>query len=206
METDRAVATTRAAPAGATPRRERRPKQGNSEKFNKLLSEANELSGSERIRLIKSLAGQAGFICIKPTGSSQNSARREAKPRVPRANNVRPNPLRGTKYDVELELARQALREAKDGAGGALLSQDHPAILGYKKALEAYKAAKSQLAVVDTARVPKRDRADDQSVASTPGAKPQKKQSVRGRIVASAKGAANAVASVLPGTSSSGQL
>jgi hypothetical protein len=132
----------------------RKPKQGNSELFNELLSAANALPVSERTRLVKSLAGQLNLVVVgasellsKAGNQPSQKEKDEAKPVVKQQ--VKPNPLKGTIFDQEKIKAYNALIEAKKEAGGAKLPPDHPAVLGYATALAAYKVEHNRLKPVD---------------------------------------------------------
>jgi len=130
----------------------RRPKKGNSDEFNRILSAANALSVSERTRLVKSLAGQLGLITIG-SGELLRNAGKQAPPKKESTKQqavVRPNPLKGTAFDSEKKQALQALQEAKKAASGAQLPKDHPAVVRYAAALSAYKAEHEKLRVVET--------------------------------------------------------
>jgi len=125
----------------------RQPKSGNTQLFNELLSASNSLSVSEKLRLTKSLAGQLGFVLV---GSGEILARGDT-PKVKSSDRtkvkdpVRPNPLRGTQFELEKNQAYQALVDEKRLNGGAKLPQDNPAVLRYAAALAAYKAEYKRL-------------------------------------------------------------
>lgn len=130
----------------------KRPKQGNTQLFNEMLSASNALSVSERTRLCKSLAGQLGLVVV---GSAD--LMKQAKPAAegkavvpPKEVNVRPNPLRGTQYELAKDQAYKALIEAKKAAGGEKLANDNPSVIAYATALNAYKSAHKALVPVGT--------------------------------------------------------
>jgi hypothetical protein len=140
-------------------RRQRRPKSGNSELFNDLLSEANRLSVAERTRLVKSLAGQLGLLTVggqsligqpasagEPKKAKQGRVSEDTPP-------VRQNPLKGTKFWVDKEAAKAAMLKAREDGGGAQLPQNHPAVTAYALALKAYKDEQAKLKPVDTQSV-----------------------------------------------------
>jgi hypothetical protein len=124
----------------------RRRKQANSLKFNEILSAANCLSVSEKTRLVRSLAGQVGLVTF---GSGELIAKQSNKPSgkvgKPAMQVNRPNPLKGTKFQLEKETALQRLKEAKSGFGGEKLPPNHPAVVAYVHALQAYKAEHAKL-------------------------------------------------------------
>lgn len=132
---------------------QRRPKkQGNSEKFNELLSGANQLSVAERVRLTKSLAGQLGLYVGAPKGSPAAEEKIRRGPTLGASQQAvkRPNPLKGTSFEKLVEDAKQGVREAKARLGGAMLPKDDPALVKLTEALKAYKAEKERLAPVAT--------------------------------------------------------
>jgi hypothetical protein len=131
-------------------KRDKRPKAGNSELFNEVFSASNALSVTEKTRLIKSLAGQLGLVVV---GSAD--LLRQAKPGTqkrepdrPKVVSVRPNPLKGTRFEIEKDQAYKALVEAKKAANGEKLPPDHPSVVAYATALKAYKDAHSALQTV----------------------------------------------------------
>lgn len=127
----------------------RKPKQGNSELFNEILSAANALSVTERVRLTKSLGGQLGYTVVAMQGQvSLPKGEKGGKNHVTNRE-MKPNPLRGTKFQVEKDLAFNAMVEAKRGNNGKELPTDHPAVLRYKTALNLYKQAQSELKPVE---------------------------------------------------------
>lgn len=138
--------------AKGAPKGSRKPKQGNSELFNELFSAANALSVSERTRLVKSLAGQLNLSVIG-TGEllsrGSTPAEQKVKAAPPPKEAVRPNPLKGTRFEADKRLAYQALIAAKEAAQGAKLPEDHPVVVHYKTTLDAYKAEQGRLRLVD---------------------------------------------------------
>jgi hypothetical protein len=137
---------------GAKPKR--RPKSGNSELFQEILSSANALSVTERVRLVKSLAGQLGLVTVGAQelldGKTVKKSKGKAAGPPMEVTLQRPNPLKGTKFAIEKDLAYKALVAAKQSAGGEKLPLEHPAVAAYAAALGAYKAAHSELQVVFT--------------------------------------------------------
>lgn len=142
---------------GDAKRRPRRPKSGNSELFNNLLSAANQLSVAERTRLVKSLAGQLGLLAVggqtlidKPV-STGKTRKEDHGTEVP---TVRPNPLKNTKFWLDKEAAKAAMLRARDEKGpGAKLPPDHEAVKAYAQALKLYKEEQAKLKpVIDPAK------------------------------------------------------
>lgn len=128
--------------------RNRKPKNANSDLFDELLSAANALSVSERTRLVKSLAGQLGLVTV---GSAELISKKSVVEKKAPQNVVvppRPNPLKGTSFDIQKSAALEQLRQAKTAAGTTKLSDDHPAVLQYAAALASYKEEHKRLAVV----------------------------------------------------------
>lgn len=132
------------------PKGERKPKQGNTELFNELLSRANALSVKERTRLVKSLAGQLNLVVVGSSDLLQKGKAQQEKKKVEQKAQpeVRPNPLKGTQFEVEKDRAYKALVDAKVRAQGAKLPENAPEVIAYATALAAYKAEHKRLAPV----------------------------------------------------------
>jgi hypothetical protein len=182
--------------AGKSKTRSRRKKLGNSQEFNEILSRVNGISVSERIRLTKSLAGQLGFVTYKPNGASTNGERSQGssvKKREKAAPTFsRPNPLKNTVFEADLNLAKQELKAAKERAGGVALPASDLAVVKYTVALTAYKAEKMKLVLVDEdVSRQKRDRSPEPAAAKS--AKQKGSGSQKG------KGFVNRVTSVFSG-------
>jgi hypothetical protein len=124
--------------------------------FNELLSSVNRLSVNERVRLIKSLAGQHGLVVqtpaalVRATGTS--GAARDQGDVERKKRQQRPNPLRGTAPFQELEEARNALRVEKERLMTKVLPKDNLVFRQYEAALASYTVAKER---VDPAYRPK---------------------------------------------------
>jgi len=130
-------------------KRQRKPKNLNSESFNEILSAANVLSVNERVRLIKSLAGQHGLVVLTPSQvSSLNQTTEVVKHQGETMSSVKPNPLKDTIFDRNVQDARKSVKTAKTEAGGGDLPKDHPAMLQYAAALSAYKEQRKNLGIV----------------------------------------------------------
>lgn len=130
--------------------RERKKKALNSDDFNLILSSCNTLSVNERVRLVKSLAGQLGLFVTTPAalGYTQIGESKKGKPKTKEV--VRPNPLKGTLFETKLNGAKELLRKAREAAGGAELPASHEAYVQYAQALQEYKQEKQKLAPVIT--------------------------------------------------------
>jgi len=133
--------------------RGRRQRKGNSESFNNLQSAALDLSVNEQVRLIRSLAGQRGLIVLSADqvsrlkGTALGGGPATGQEREPKVL-VRPNPLRDTVFEKELNEAKAALKKAKEIGGGKELTPDNPAVLAYKAKLHAYKVEHQRLVPV----------------------------------------------------------
>lgn len=130
----------------------RQKKAGNSVLFNQLLSDANGLSVAERVRLVKSLAGQQGLMVSASTAVMQSAD--GVKPQNQKKKNsdqqviVRPNPLKGTAFQKALDDAKAGVRSAKEDMGLAKLPDNHPAAINLIAALSNYKSEQTRLAPV----------------------------------------------------------
>jgi hypothetical protein len=136
-------------------KRKRVPKSGNSELFNEILSGFNALTNSEKLRLVRSLAGQVGLVTLGANDVVSAKAGNVNKGTTTTTNTVveRPNPLKGTKFQVERDNALIALREAKKAAPDGKLPPDDPTVLRYKTAVAAYKAEHQALSVLPSGAV-----------------------------------------------------
>lgn len=169
------------------PRRGRKPKQGNTELFNEVLSAANALSVSERTRLVKSLAGQLSMVVV---GSGELLERAVSAPKKKDEKKSaegthRPNPLRGTSFEVAKDQAYKALVEAKKASPGAKLPENHPAVIQYGSALAAYKAEHKRLQPVDVAGIPVQKPSSKKTKARTTterSPEPKQKTSIIGAL------------------------
>lgn len=132
-------------------KRIRKPKDGNSQLFNEILSSSNALSVSEKTRLVKCLAGQLSMVAVgagelikKAENPQPKTTKSEAKPVSGSA--TRPNPLKGTKFEHDKVIAYKALVEAKKALKeGEQLPPNDPRVVNYKTALDAYKAEHAKL-------------------------------------------------------------
>lgn len=133
--------------------RRRRTKQANSESFNTILSAANTLTVNERVRLVKSLAGQHGLLVFSAQQVAGMQAPKESAPSdevggksktmpVPR------NPLKNSVFQKTLDAAKLALRQEKEKLGVAELPTDSPIWVQYTQALQAYKLERTRLGIV----------------------------------------------------------
>jgi hypothetical protein len=134
-------------------RGQRQKKSGNSALFNQILSDANGLSVAERVRLIKSLAGQQGLVV---TAATTLQTVEVAKPRGQKKDDdhrvtvaVRPNPLKGTAFQKALDDAKAEVRRAKEELKVAKLADDHPAAMMLMAALSNYKSEQKRLAPME---------------------------------------------------------
>lgn len=153
----------------------RMKKSANSKEFNDLLSSANQLSVNERTRLIKSLAGQLGYIVVKPAvgGQPPVSNGDHGRGRSAHGSNavVRANPLRGTAFEQRLEAAKLAVKRAKEELKVNVLEVVHPAMQEYTAALKSFREEKAKLKPVGgvanpSAKAVKRDRSPEPMASS----------------------------------------
>lgn len=136
---------------------ERHPKSMNSKLFNDILSACNQLSVQERTRLVKSLAGQLGLLTVGGQtllhSVAETTEPKKGKTSDAKRQDVRPNPLKGTKFESEKEAAKAAMIKARDDNGGAKLPDDHQTVVSYAKALHLYKEEQNRLKPVGNLQV-----------------------------------------------------
>lgn len=125
--------------------------------FNNLLSSALVLSTNEQVRLIRSLAGQRGLLVLSadqvarlkgPLVSERGRSAKKDEGKQGLHTVTRPNPLKGTAFEVEMNDAKAAVKQAKAQNGDQALPVDHPALVRYTNAVAAYRAEHKKLTVV----------------------------------------------------------
>jgi hypothetical protein len=117
------------------------------------MSACNQLSVQERTRLVKSLAGQLGLLTVGGqtllTGVAEATPRKKSGGPPAQQRDVRPNPLKGTKFEKEKEEAKASMIKARDANGGAKLPDTHPTVVAYAKALQIYKEEQNRLKPIE---------------------------------------------------------
>jgi hypothetical protein len=121
-------------------RRRRKPKQPNSHEFHEVFDRAIALSVTEKVRLIRALAGLQGLVVNNPKPSQVQSepAQTKAQKRVKESLPVSDNPLKGTTLQQNLLAAQAAVREKKASLGVDKLSPDDETLGALKAAMTAY--------------------------------------------------------------------
>jgi hypothetical protein len=138
----------------------RKKKEETSDLFDQTFSVVvTQLSVKERTRLIKAVAGTLSLVVVPPDHVLVPSKTVAGKPKSVEPGRVRqrttpPNPLKGTKLEEDLLLARKKVQERKAILAVDKLPTEDPTLMAHEAALKAYKAEKEKLKLSQPAALP----------------------------------------------------
>lgn len=124
----------------------RKKRSGNTGAFKEISDSFNAISVAEKVRLVKSLAGQVGLVALGPEQIARlhPSGAVAALPNRKRQADAAPSRWKNLPESVEASEAYKALRAGIAANGGQKLSTDHPLLVRYSAALVALKLRKQQ--------------------------------------------------------------